>query len=234
MPFGNLEDEHLRTHFSTGECLVILYQSLSALDYLHGLPQPVVHRDIKPENILIKHRDPDCNPGYLHVKLSDFGLSKTGSLKTFCGSKTYCPPEVEEGCVPYTKAVDVWSLGVVILRFACSLPFPGYGMGMEWCKKIVEEANSWVSEGLIDILQRMLVVKAKARSSAATCLREVSMLLTASSEDRSTTPTPASYAAEYGATIVDVSPAAQEEEEQETFHIFPPEVYSIIYLRLLF
>lgn len=132
MPFGNLEDEHLRTYFSPGECLVILYQSFSALDYLHGLPQPVVHWDIKPGNILIKHRDPDRNPSYLHVKLSDFGLSKTGSLKTFCGSKTYSPPNVEDGCIPYTKAVDVWSLGVVILRFVYSLPFPGSGMGMGW------------------------------------------------------------------------------------------------------
>lgn len=187
-------------HFSYDECLAILQQASSALEYLHGRPQPVVHRDIKPENILVKHRPLDRNPDSLHIKLSDFGLSKTGSLKTFCGSQTYCPPEVRDEAVPYTKAVDIWSLGVVVLRFAYNLPYPGSGMGMKWCKKIVEEASSWESEGVIDILQRMLVIEAGARYSALACWREASRLI-ASSEDRSATPTPA-YGAGCGATTV--------------------------------
>ncbi|KAH8747276.1 kinase-like domain-containing protein [Diaporthe sp. PMI_573] len=230
MPFGNLEDEHRRARFLHEECWAILHQSLSALAYLHGLPQPVIHRDIKPENILVKYRD--TNPDYLHVKLSDFGLSKVGSLKTFCGSQTYCPPEIQDDDVPqaYTKAVDIWSLGVVILRFAYSLPHPGSGFGKRWCRKIVEEASSWDSEGLIDILQRMLVIEAEARYSAAACLRETSRLLT-SSGDRSATPTPASYAAGYGPAIAYVSPGGQGEEEQETLRILPHEVCSVIRLR---
>jgi serine/threonine protein kinase len=159
MPLGNLEDEHDRAHFSPEECLVILHQSLLALTYLHGLPRPVVHRDIKLENILVKHRDPGRNPRHLYIKLLDFGLSKTGSLKTFCGSKTYLPPEVGDSGTPYIKAVDIWSLGVVILRFVYSLLRPGKGIGRCWCRKIVEVANDWDSEGLIDILQRMLVME---------------------------------------------------------------------------
>lgn len=59
------------------------------------------------------------------------------------------------------------------------------------------------------------------------------MLLIMSSEDRSATPTLASYAVEYGVTIVDVPPAAQEEEEQEILRVFSPEIYLTIQLRLL-
>ncbi|KAH8754867.1 hypothetical protein F5883DRAFT_369388, partial [Diaporthe sp. PMI_573] len=79
------------------------------------------------QNILVQHRDPDRKPDGLCIKLSDFGLAKIGnSLKTGCGSETYCPPEVcaSHSRQRYTKAVDIWSLGVVILRFAYALPYP--------------------------------------------------------------------------------------------------------------
>ncbi|KAI1421201.1 hypothetical protein F5Y12DRAFT_768956 [Xylaria sp. FL1777] len=222
MPFGNLEDEHKRDHFSHDECLVIFQQSLSALEYLHGRSEPVAHRDLKPENILVQYRNVDRNPDHLYVKLSDFGLSKTGSLKTICGSFTYCPPEIGNNSTleKYTKAVDIWSLGVVMLRYAYRLPDPGSGIGMEWCEEIVKEAGTWDSQGLIKILQRMLVIDAKARASAADCLQEASRLVT-SSQDRSTTPTPASYAAGYRATIHHIPREWQGGEEQETLRIPP-------------
>ena len=76
MPFRSLEDEHRMSRFSSQECVAILRQSSSALAYLHGRQEPVVHRDIKPENILVKYRDPNRNADHLHIKLSDFGLSK--------------------------------------------------------------------------------------------------------------------------------------------------------------
>ncbi|KAI0143499.1 hypothetical protein GGR57DRAFT_508090 [Xylariaceae sp. FL1272] len=222
MPFGNLEDEHQRAHFSHEECLVFFHQSLLALAYLHGRSEPVAHRDLKPENILVQYRDADQNPNYLHVRLSDFGLSKTGSLKTICGSETYCPPEIGNNYTSekYTKAVDIWSLGVIMLRYAYSLPSPGSGFGIEWCKEIVEEAGSWDSEGLINILQRMLVIDAKVRLSAVACLHEASRLVI-SSQDRSATPTQASYVAGYRATIHHIPREGQRGEQQETLHIQP-------------
>lgn len=143
MPFGNLEDAHRKAPFSQDECLVIFQQTLSALVYLHGQSEPVAHRDLKPENILVQYRHAEKNPNYLHLKSSDFGLSKTGSLKTMCGSETYVPPEIVNNYTSekYTKAVDIWSLGVVMFRYAYGLPHPGFGVGMEWCKKIVKR---WV------------------------------------------------------------------------------------------
>lgn len=173
MPFGNLEDQYKVARYSRDECFAILHQSLSALVYLHGQKKPIMHRDLKPENILVKYRDVS-DYSHLHIKSSDFGLSKAGSLNTWCGTLTYLPPEIREDCVPLTctKAVDIWSLGVVMLRFAYSLPYPGSGVGMEWCRRLVEEANSlesgawstcystcWLSKQMLDIQLRHAGVK---------------------------------------------------------------------------
>lgn len=191
MPLGNLEDEHGNSPFSYEECTSILFQSASALKYLHERREPVAHRDLKPQNILVQYRAPDGSGG-LCIKLSDFGLAKIGdSLKTGCGSETYCPPEIFErgSSQRYTRAVDIWSLGVVILRFAYGLPHPGSGVGMSWCERIANEAQMWEPEGLIDVLQHMLVIDSRARCTAAECWLEASRLL-ALSQDRSKTPTP--------------------------------------------
>jgi serine/threonine protein kinase len=144
LPLGNLEDQRIKRPFSRDETLTILQQSLSTLKYLHGRKPPIVHRDIKPENILVQSRDP------LHIKFADFGLAKAGTdLKTICGTGTYLAPEVARYCglsktVPkeiYSEEVDIWSLGVVILKYAYGLPYPGEGGGVLWCEKIIEEAN---------------------------------------------------------------------------------------------
>lgn len=77
----------------------IAWQTLQALDYLHR--KKITHRDIKPDNILIQSRDP------IHVKLSDFGLSKIVNeqtfLNTFCGTLLYCAPEVFSNYHQYRK-----------------------------------------------------------------------------------------------------------------------------------
>jgi len=54
-------------NFSENHMLIILYNLLCALNFMHSAN--VMHRDIKPANILI-----DANCG---VKICDFGLART-------------------------------------------------------------------------------------------------------------------------------------------------------------
>ena len=50
------------------------------------------------------------------MKIADFGFSKNfgeEKLMTSCGSPGYVAPEVLT-CESYDKAVDMWSIGVII------------------------------------------------------------------------------------------------------------------------
>lgn len=97
---------------STGK--YYFFQLLLAVQYLHK--QGIVHRDLKPENILMSSQDDNAI-----LKISDFGLSKFVDeetvCKTYCGTPLYLAPEVICNRTinrPYTSAVDVWSLGVIL------------------------------------------------------------------------------------------------------------------------
>ena len=82
--------------------------------YLIFLVQGVVHRDLKPENLLYQCPDDDSK-----IMISDFGLSKTedsGIMATACGTPGYVAPEVLAQ-KPYGKAVDVWSIGNIMIWF---------------------------------------------------------------------------------------------------------------------
>ncbi|KAJ6637726.1 Aurora kinase A, partial [Pseudolycoriella hygida] len=76
-----------------------------ALIYLHE--RDIIHRDIKPENLLLGFND--------ELKIADFGLSVNSQnqrRRTICGTPDYIPPEIMNG-EPYSKEVDLWSLGVL-------------------------------------------------------------------------------------------------------------------------
>lgn len=99
--FWHLRKEHRfsedRTRFYAAEIVL-------ALECLHK--NGVIYRDLKPENVLL---DKDG-----HIKLTDFGLSKTGisgdnMSYTFCGTPEYLAPEIVKGS-GHNKAVDWWSL----------------------------------------------------------------------------------------------------------------------------
>ena len=92
----------------------IARQVLTALDFLHRECK-VIHADLKPENILIK------NYARCDVKVIDLGSScfVNDRLSGYVQSRSYRAPEVILG-LPYSSAIDIWSLGCVLAELANS------------------------------------------------------------------------------------------------------------------
>lgn len=108
-----------KSKLSEDEARKLFKQLFHGIKYLHE--RNIVHRDIKPENILLTDKD-------LHVKLADFGLAKIIGEESFtttlCGTPSYVAPEIlaDSKQRKYTKAVDIWSLGVVLYICLCGFP----------------------------------------------------------------------------------------------------------------
>jgi serine/threonine-protein kinase Chk2 len=121
------------TEEETRKVFIQLFQGIKYLvcidrpDLYLGLCLPnqhdrnIVHRDIKPENILLTDKN-------LHIKIADFGLAKIIGEESFtttlCGTPSYVAPEILEESKNrrYTRAVDIWSLGVVLYICLCGFP----------------------------------------------------------------------------------------------------------------
>ncbi|KAI1148328.1 serine/threonine-protein kinase [Nemania diffusa] len=97
--------------FSEQRAAKYVAQVASSLIYLHS--KNVMHRDMKPENILVGL--------YGELKLADFGYSvhaPSDRRETLCGTLDYLPPEmIRSRDLSYTKAVDIWTLGVLTYEF---------------------------------------------------------------------------------------------------------------------
>ena len=105
--------DHIVTHgkMSEDKARKFFQQIVCAVEYCHR--HKIVHRDLKPENLLLDEN--------LNVKIADFGLSNIMTdgnfLKTSCGSPNYAAPEVISGKLYAGPEVDVWSCGVILVRF---------------------------------------------------------------------------------------------------------------------
>lgn len=168
-----------RQKLSEAECRKLFLQLFQGVKYLHE--RNIVHRDIKPENILLVDKD-------LHVKLADFGLAKIIGEESFtttlCGTPSYVAPEIlaEGRHRKYTKAVDIWSLGVVLYICLCGFPpFSDELCSREFPYSLSQQIRSgrfdypspyWDSVGdpALDLIDSMLVVNAEKRFSIDQCL----------------------------------------------------------------
>ncbi|KAF7594587.1 hypothetical protein BBP40_008854 [Aspergillus hancockii] len=169
----------LKQKLSEDEARHIFRQLFEAVQYLHDLG--FVHRDIKPENILIVDKD-------LLVKLGDFGLTKfigeEDFAHTLCGTPSYVAPEILKSgnTRKYTKAVDIWSLGVVLYICLCGFPpFSDELCTPENPYKLSQQIKTgrfdypspyWDSVGdpALDLIDRMLTVEPEKRITVGQCL----------------------------------------------------------------
>lgn len=111
-------------HYSEHDASTLVMKVLSAIDHCHA-EHDIVHRDLKPENFLFK----GPGPGEGEPVIIDFGLSKMTDLPddhmaTRVGTPYYIAPEVLNR--NYTKACDLWSIGVITYILLCGYP-PFYG-----------------------------------------------------------------------------------------------------------
>ncbi|KAF7596184.1 hypothetical protein BBP40_003083 [Aspergillus hancockii] len=165
--------------FTETETRHIFVQLFEGLKYLHD--RGIVHRDIKPENILVADKK-------LTVKLGDFGLAKIigedSFTTTLCGTPSYVAPEIlqESRRRRYTKAVDIWSLGVVL--YICLCGFPPFSDELYTSENPYTLAQQikmgrfdypspyWDSVGdpALDLIDRMLTVEVDKRITVDECL----------------------------------------------------------------
>ncbi|KAF2763684.1 Pkinase-domain-containing protein [Teratosphaeria nubilosa] len=126
---------------------------LCALECLHGFG--VIYRDLKPENILLDYVG--------HIALCDFGLCKLDmkdedKTNTFCGTPEYLAPELLHG-QGYTKAVDWWTLGVLVYEMLTGLP-PFYDENTnEMYRKILAEPLTFPGPEIVPPAARDLLTK---------------------------------------------------------------------------
>ncbi|KAI1810042.1 SMAD/FHA protein kinase [Poronia punctata] len=169
----------LKQKLTEDETRKLFVQLFQGVKYLHD--RNIVHRDIKPENILIVDKE-------IHVKLADFGLAKIIGEESFtttlCGTPSYVAPEIlaEGRNRKYTKAVDIWSLGVVL--YICLCGFPPFSEELhtrEFPYSLSQQIKSgrfdypspyWDSVGdpALDLIDHMLVVSPERRYTVDQCL----------------------------------------------------------------
>ncbi|XP_078473147.1 ribosomal protein S6 kinase alpha-5-like isoform X1 [Lampetra planeri] len=156
-----------REHFTEDEVRVYIGEIVLALEHLHKLG--IIYRDIKLENILL-----DCEG---HIVLTDFGLSKEFVIEeneraySFCGTIEYMAPEiVKGGNAGHNKAVDWWSLGVLMYEFLTGAsPFTVEGEKnnqSEISKRILRSDPPFpgdIRNPVRDLIQKLLVKDPKRR-----------------------------------------------------------------------
>ncbi|PGH04453.1 CAMK protein kinase [Polytolypa hystricis UAMH7299] len=157
----------------------VFRQLFHGLKHLHE--RNIIHRDIKPENILLLDTK-------LTVKLADFCLAEIigedSFTTTLSGTPSYIAPEVLENsrhgrC---TRAIDIWSLGVVLYICLCGFPpFSDELYSRENPYTLTDQIKMgifdypspyWdhINDPALDLIDRMLTVDPDQRITINECL----------------------------------------------------------------
>lgn len=110
----NLDRYVLENSDREGYKLKLCFQMLKALEAIHN--RQIVHCDIKPANIAIRDST---------FHLIDFSISTPDRENVWTHNTTTAPwraPEIVKGRYCWNRAIDVWSLGVVLLQLELDHP----------------------------------------------------------------------------------------------------------------
>ncbi|XXH04811.1 hypothetical protein Hte_011233 [Hypoxylon texense] len=133
----------VRGVFAEKDCKFVIQQVLNAIRYLHE--GGIAHRDLKPENILFA-----AGPYVMsRVILSDLGSAKStasGRMASQVGTIQYMAPEVEYGRT-HDLAVDIWSLGMIVMFLLAPDHLVAPSGFMEWSQVVI---NQWLDSAFED------------------------------------------------------------------------------------
>eukprot|EP00808_Paulinella_micropora_P012134 g12520.t1 len=153
-----------------------MWRLLDALGYLHD--RGIVHRDLKPENILCANEQDDSQIVLADFGLSSFFMTPEEMLEDAVGTLNYVAPEVLQ-FQGYTKAVDVWSAGIIMyVLLSGELPFGGKTQEqiVERTKKsAVKFSNKWdtVSQEARTLVLKMLQKSPQDRITLQAAIQDV-------------------------------------------------------------
>uniref|UniRef100_A0A3Q4HI44 mitogen-activated protein kinase n=1 Tax=Neolamprologus brichardi TaxID=32507 RepID=A0A3Q4HI44_NEOBR len=165
---------------TAGHATLLFYQLLRGLKFIHSAN--VLHRDLKPANTFI-------NTDQLLLKIGDFGLARIvdphyshkGYLSEGLVTKWYCSPRLLLSPNNYTKAIDMWAAGCILVEMltgrmlfaGMSTVFnvmPSY-VSHEWkVKKPFSELLPEVDPQAVDFLERILTFNPMDRLTAEAAL----------------------------------------------------------------
>ncbi|NWR12745.1 ANKK1 protein, partial [Paradoxornis webbianus] len=167
----------------------VIHEMGLAMNFLHSMSPPLLHLDLKPGNVLLD--------GNMHVKISDFGLSRwmeqssrmqyieSSALR---GTLSYIPPEMFlQNSKPPGIKYDVYSFGIVIWEVLMQKkPYAGANM-MAIIVKVAagkrpgleQVRDDWPGEchQMLDLMKRCWHQDPKQRPSFADIPVETDVLL---------------------------------------------------------
>eukprot|EP00397_Hematodinium_sp_SG-2012_P016028 GEMP01016339.1.p1 GENE.GEMP01016339.1~~GEMP01016339.1.p1 ORF type:complete len:465 (+),score=90.40 GEMP01016339.1:1393-2787(+) len=139
-----------RFHGSVSKARFYSAAVVCAFEFLHN--HHVLYRDLKPENLLLDSQG--------LCKLTDMGLAKITTVSTYttCGTPDYFAPEVIQQ-TGQSKAVDWWTLGVLIHEFLSGhAPFTAESPMSTYKKVVLGIGNVDIKYASNDPLGASLVV----------------------------------------------------------------------------
>jgi len=169
-----------------------VFRSISeTVAFLHS--NEIVHRDLKPDNIMMGLWESDKT-----VKVIDFGFAKRTKcgemLETPCGTAVYAAPEIMQQ-VRYTKAVDCWSLGIILFIILFEYP-PFFHKNEDTMQKMIECGHfsyppptvRKATDTAKDLINKLLIVDPNKRLTSDAVLKHPWFQMSPANADANSDP----------------------------------------------